>query len=233
MNTKNSTSPASGSEPARPDRLTLPAGSPPITVSSALAVSSAVVSSPSRRSIRFLTPFLLAGLLLTAAPAGARAQDSWFGPDKFLHFTASFLITSAGYVVARDGWEWDHDRARAFGVGLGIAAGIGKEFYDLLVKRTYFSGRDLVWDGLGIGAGVITANLLRDSLGPDPADSAALMLHRFGPAGYVRAGDRRYHRSSDWFPDRYLFTVDTGLHQSTLRLPRGTFLPGSFTSGGD
>jgi len=241
MNTKSSISPASGSKPAGPVRFALQT-----------TVHPGATGEPvfDGKQARWLTPFILAGLLLTAAPSDVRAQDAWFGPDKLLHFTCSFIITSAGYIVAREGWEWEHDRARAFGVGMGAAAGIGKELYDVFIKRTYVSGKDLVWDGIGIGVGVVTANLLRDSLGPDSGGgyrfvglrtAARLDCSRLTREAILQG----MARSAIAFPTApaagiaigaprgAAIAVDTGLRPSTLRLPRATRPPGSFRFEGD
>ena len=98
-----------------------------------------------------------------ALPGRASAQDSWFGPDKFLHFMGAFLATSVSYTVASSAWDMDHDRARMVGAATGVALSLAKELYDSLSGRGHASGKDLFWDGIGIGAGMAMINLMKPS----------------------------------------------------------------------
>ncbi len=229
MNTRSSTYPANGSEPR---------------------------GAHSEGGFPVLSGLLLTGLLLIALPSGARAQDDWFGPDKILHFIGGFVCTGAGYVVARDAWDWEHDRAVSFGVGVGVTCSIAKELYDAFVKRTYFSGKDLVWDGLGIGLGVIVVNAMEESDSGTTLD--ALLSGRTGRFGGLRAAARldcshlarqailnvpgrpaigfMVGSPTGSFPRSVagsVIAVDTGLRPSTLRLPRDSSPPGSFRFEGD
>ena len=133
--------------------------------------------SPSTRTLPILPILLLCAAISLAIPRTVQAQDSWFGPDKILHFFGGFMVTSVSYVVAWEAWDYEHERALRFGVGMGIAASVGKELYDVLSGRGHASGKDLVWDGLGIGIGVLFIDAL-----VDPPD-------RTGGGQY---GDRRY-----------------------------------------
>jgi len=120
----------------------------------------------------------------------------------------------------------------------------------VFIKRTYVSGKDLVWDGIGIGVGVVTANLLRDSLGPDSGGgyrfvglrtAARLDCSRLTREAILQG----MARSAIAFPTApaagiaigaprgAAIAVDTGLRPSTLRLPRATRPPGSFRFEGD
>ena len=78
---------------------------------------------------------LPADLAASIPHAGARVQepDRWFAQDKVLHFTAS--LGAAAIVGAAGLWKEWRDRRRGAG----------------------FSARDLVWDGLGIVAGLAVA----------------------------------------------------------------------------
>jgi putative lipoprotein len=91
-----------------------------------------------------------------AAPR-ARAQDAdpWFGRDKALHFTATASIAVVGYAGATFVTESRGVRAGA-GAGLAMAAGIGKELWDL-GGRGDPSMRDLAWDAIGAATGVLVA----------------------------------------------------------------------------
>ena len=78
--------------------------------------------------------------------------DPWWGADKAKHFAVCGLAGAAGAHAAR---QADGSDGRAFGIGMGVALGlgVGKETYDARIRRTVFSGKDLVWDLLGGTAG--------------------------------------------------------------------------------
>jgi len=164
---------------------------------------------------------MLSAFCLLSAPRPARAQDSWFGPDKILHFFGSFMVTSVSYVVAYNVTDWDHWKSLEFGVGMGVVASVGKELYDSLSGRGEASGWDLVWDGLGIGAGVLFINALAD---PPPRGSRK---------GQTVDGTVFSLRVLSLTPSRSLFRtpefrlskpVDTLYRVPTLGLPPGGIL---------
>lgn len=95
-----------------------------------------------------------------ALPARARAEtsDPWFARDKALHFSASSLIAGGGYGGASLLTERTWLRSTS-GAALGLAAGVGKELYDLS-GRGHPSWRDLTWDAVGTATGVLVAWLL-------------------------------------------------------------------------
>ena len=76
------------------------------------------------------------------------AGDSWWAEDKAQHFAVCALAGAAGAFAARQG---DLSDGRSFLIGTGVAVGLGvsKETVDARIKRSYFSGKDLVWDLLG------------------------------------------------------------------------------------
>lgn len=92
------------------------------------------------------------------APA-PKAPDRWFAEDKARHFFLSLAVTSFSYGTARL-VGIDHGPA-IFTAGLTAgAAGVGKELYDRS-RGGRFSGRDLVWDGAGIAAGLTLVSRTR------------------------------------------------------------------------
>jgi uncharacterized protein YfiM (DUF2279 family) len=142
-------------------------------------------------SERRVPPALLITVaILLIAPRPASAQDDWFGPDKLLHFLGGFFVTSVGYTFAATALDMEHEQARAFGVGAGVMAGIGKEVWDGLSGRGDPSGKDLFWDGIGIGLGVVLVNgPLRIKETPLPGDGLRVLLARPSPTplpGLVR-----------------------------------------------
>lgn len=88
----------------------------------------------------------------------AHAEDSVFGADKALHFSASAGIAAAGYAGAlliRSPVE-----ARlATAVGLALFAGVVKELIDVSTHGSP-SALDLAWDVLGAATGATLAWLV-------------------------------------------------------------------------
>src|SRR5690606_31076676 len=101
-------------------------------------------------------PFVLFfQLSFGGAPSQSATPDRWFGEDKFRHFFMSVAVTNLSFAAARTVGVPGTPALIAAGA-VSVAAGIGKEFHDLNNGRP-FSRRDLVWDGLGTGVGLILA----------------------------------------------------------------------------
>jgi uncharacterized protein YfiM (DUF2279 family) len=79
-------------------------------------------------------------------PPVPRAEDRWFGRDKWMHFAVSAVIQAVGYGVAL-GSESHAASLRIGGASVAVI-GLGREVYDWWVKDR-FSTKDLVWDALG------------------------------------------------------------------------------------
>lgn len=108
-----------------------------------------------------LRPLLLIGLVCGSGCASFRqADDPWWGPDKAKHFAGSFAL-AAGATLALDP-SMEGDQAALTGFAVGMTAGAGKEYYDRTVKRTYFSGKDFVWDLAGGLLGSLAGAALAD-----------------------------------------------------------------------
>lgn len=82
-------------------------------------------------------------------------EDHWFAMDKFLHVAASASITGLSYHVYHCQYNNPRDRSIHFSLSLAGASGIGKELYDSKVRKTYWSWKDIVADGVGIGLGYL------------------------------------------------------------------------------
>ncbi len=74
--------------------------------------------------------------------------DPFIGRDKTKHFGASYIIAQATYQKTRS-----INKAILFTGMIGVA----KELYDLKIKKTKFSFKDLFWDVTGLSAGVIVS----------------------------------------------------------------------------
>lgn len=80
-------------------------------------------------------------------------DDLWLGQDKARHFTAAAVIGGGVTLLADD----ETDSAAAIGWSTAVATGVAKEVYDLRVKKTCFSWKDLAWDIAGASVGVSIA----------------------------------------------------------------------------
>jgi putative lipoprotein len=79
-------------------------------------------------------------------------QDPWFGRDKLYHFAATGIIGAYATRAARSNGE-SVRIAPVIGITTALGVGGGKEFYDLKVKKTYWSWKDFIWDFAGGTAG--------------------------------------------------------------------------------
>jgi uncharacterized protein YfiM (DUF2279 family) len=82
-------------------------------------------------------------------------EDRWFAQDKLLHFTASFGGFNLAYGALRTA-QLGRAPAMVGAAAVAGAAGLWKEWRDRR-RGGPFSARDLVWDGLGIVAGLAVA----------------------------------------------------------------------------
>src|SRR5690606_12009735 len=100
------------------------------------------------------TPAALATRVSRAVVQPAQ-EDRWFAQDKLLHFTASFGGFNLAYGALRTA-QLGREPAMVGAAAVAGAAGLWKEWRD---RRSGgpFSARDLVWDGLGILAGLAVA----------------------------------------------------------------------------
>ena len=86
-------------------------------------------------------------------------SDPWFGVDKVYHFCGGAVIGGGTTAIAEhNGWSEGDARCLAFGITLPLGA--AKETYDLTVKKTGWSWKDLIWTA----AGTLTGNLIATSI---------------------------------------------------------------------
>lgn len=91
-------------------------------------------------------------------PAQKPYPDAWFAEDKMKHMLTSTAVVGFAHAGAR--LVTDTKTAVVVAVAAGAAAGIWKEIHDRKIGRI-FSKRDLVWDALGIGLGVVVVSQAR------------------------------------------------------------------------
>ena len=92
--------------------------------------------------------------ILAVSTRPATAQDRWFSADKLLHFIGALAVTTLSYSLAYDGFGWDRDESRTFAIATATSLSVGKEIYDIFTTGQP-SAKDLFWDGLGIGVGLL------------------------------------------------------------------------------
>ena len=97
--------------------------------------------------------FIIIALLFTSGCATTgQHNDDWFGEDKAAHFFVSCVVAGAAAAASKDR-GMDDGESFAFAMGITISMGGAKEAYDLYIKKTYWSWKDMTWDLLGALAG--------------------------------------------------------------------------------
>ena len=72
------------------------------------------------------------------------------GVDKVLHLVVSFLITAVlAMLVKHFEPNVPNLNCAAFAAIVAFCIGVGKEVYDLFVRKTTFNGKDLLADAVG------------------------------------------------------------------------------------
>ena len=96
----------------------------------------------------------MATLLMASGCAATKPHpgDHWFGRDKLYHFTASGVI-GAGMTAVAENNRYCDSEAPVIGITVAVGVGAGKEWYDVKIKETYWSWKDMVWDVIGGAAG--------------------------------------------------------------------------------
>ena len=97
---------------------------------------------------------------LNAAPRSlsGHSDDPWFGKDKIDHFLASAFLACMSYTFLRDELDFNKKPALAMGFGCSVSFGVAKELRDKWSKKGVASIKDLVWDLIGAGIGILICN---------------------------------------------------------------------------
>ncbi|RKZ23087.1 hypothetical protein DRQ18_01310 [bacterium] len=82
-------------------------------------------------------------------------DDRWIAKDKGLHFICSFAIVGLSYHFYHCQLGRPEGESKVVAVSFTGLVGIGKEVYDSFIKKKGASWKDLVFDALGIGAGIL------------------------------------------------------------------------------
>lgn len=108
---------------------------------------------------------LIAGICLCVLCTGCstvRHDDRFFGRDKLYHFTIAGAI-GAGTTVSADCRGTSRADAPIIGTSVALGFGAGKELYDLKIKKTFWSWKDMLWDLIGGLAGSYVVHELTET----------------------------------------------------------------------
>jgi len=84
-------------------------------------------------------------------------EDKWLGWDKFGHFFISGFLAGASYSIYHKSFNNDRESSVYFASIFTLSLGIGKEVNDSKKPQNKFSYKDLIFDLLGISAGLLIA----------------------------------------------------------------------------
>lgn len=89
--------------------------------------------------------------------AAVAHPDGWFGIDKLKHFFMSFFVESVSYSALQAAGA-NHRAAMGGAIGFTLGVGVAREIHDKRTPGNIFSVRDLTWDAIGTGAGVVLSS---------------------------------------------------------------------------
>ena len=81
--------------------------------------------------------------------------DKWWGKDKAKHFLVSAFLAGACYKIYHNQWHNKKEHSLYFSTGFTLSLGLGKEIYDDARPQNKFSYKDLIYDLLGVGVGLL------------------------------------------------------------------------------
>ncbi|MDR4509125.1 MAG: DUF2279 domain-containing protein [Candidatus Brocadiaceae bacterium] len=84
----------------------------------------------------------------TGCATGNRKDTAWHGKDKLFHFVAAGCIGALGSRIAENNGA-SKDEAALTGISFALGFGACKELYDAYGKKTFWSWKDVAWDGFG------------------------------------------------------------------------------------
>lgn len=84
-----------------------------------------------------------------------RPVDKWWGMDKAKHFLVSAFLAGVSYKIYHDELHNKKEHSLYFSAGFTFSLGLGKEICDETKPKKKFSYKDLLYDLLGIGVGLL------------------------------------------------------------------------------
>lgn len=100
-------------------------------------------------------------LLLSLFGCAARPvhhEDNFWGRDKLYHAASSAIIGGSVTAAALNNGA-DRTGAPVIGISVAVAAGAGKEWFDLKIRNTFWSWKDIFWDVAGGAAGAYIVSI--------------------------------------------------------------------------
>lgn len=88
----------------------------------------------------------LIGVILSLGALTYAGKDPWWAEDKAKHMATAYILTK---YALHSGLKREHS------IVIVLSLSVGKEIYDRKVKKTLFSVKDLLYDIIGIGLGIL------------------------------------------------------------------------------
>ena len=117
----------------------------------------------------------------------ARAEDPWWAEDKGMHLAVSGALGAGVYTTLWLAGDDPRPLRLVLSASLALLPGLAKEIYDSGQQGNFFSGKDMLWNTVGVAAGVGLAlgmELLVIRLRGSPASRVS--LHLGGSAMYIK-----------------------------------------------
>lgn len=87
-----------------------------------------------------------------------QVEDKWLGWDKAGHFLISGFLAGSSYSIYHQSFNNDKESSIYFASIFSLSIGVGKEISDMRKPKDKFSYKDLIFDILGISAGLFIAS---------------------------------------------------------------------------
>lgn len=107
---------------------------------------------------KFMIILMLACVCYALNAEGIFTDDSFFTRDKIDHFFTGMMIGTSSYLAA-DFLTDNQSQAMIFSVSVTGVFSLGKEIYDGVSGTGEVSYKDLIYDFLGLGTGILLARL--------------------------------------------------------------------------
>ena len=86
-----------------------------------------------------------------------KVEDKWLAWDKAGHFLISGFLAGSSYSIYHQSFNNDKESSIYFASIFSLSIGTGKEISDMKKPKDRFSYKDLIFDVLGISAGLFIA----------------------------------------------------------------------------
>ena len=87
-----------------------------------------------------------------------KVEDKWLGWDKAGHFLISGFLAGSSYSIYHQSFNNDKKSSIYFASVFTLSLGVGKEISDMKKPKDKFSYKDIIFDVLGISAGLFIAS---------------------------------------------------------------------------